>query len=72
MKEISRIIIEEYCQSHDTKKSKQLSRLVEMSYDLYCEGTDEDDIILCNLIDRERNAELKAAIIDLQDFIFPP
>ena len=42
-----------------------------MSYDLYCEGTDEDDVILCYLIDREKNEELKEAIIDLQDFIFP-
>ena len=71
MRELSRMIIEEYCETHNTKKSKQLSRLVEMSYDLYCEGTDEDDVILCDLIDREKNEELKEAIIDLQDFIFP-
>ncbi len=72
MKEISRIIIEEYCRSHKTKKAKNLERLVEMSYDLYCEGTDYDAIILDDLIDRERNDELKKAIEDLRDFIFPP
>ena len=32
MKEISGIIIEEYCQNHKTKKAKQLERLVEMSF----------------------------------------
>lgn len=53
MKEISRIIIEEYCRSHNTKKSKQLSRLVEMSYDFCYDGTEEDDIILYDLIDQE-------------------
>ena len=72
MKEISRIIIVEYCQSHKTKKAKNLERLVEMSYDLYCEGTDYDAIILDDLIDRKRNDELKKAIEDLRDFIFPP
>lgn len=43
-----------------------------MSYDLYCEGTDNDAIILDDLIERERNDELKKAIEDLRDFIFPP
>lgn len=71
MEEISRIRIEEYCWNHKTKKAEQLARLVEMSYDLYCEGTDADAILLDNLIDREKDPKLKEAIIDLRDFIFP-
>ena len=34
MHEYSRILIEEYCFTHKTKKAEILSRLVEMSYDL--------------------------------------
>ena len=42
-----------------------------MSYDLYCEGTDDDAIILENLIEREKDPELRKAIEDLDGFIFP-
>lgn len=71
MEEISRIIIEEYCRNHNSKKSRQLARLVEMSYDLYCEGTDADAIILEELIENEKDEEIKEALIDLDRFIFP-
>ncbi len=71
MEEISRIRIKEYCRSHKTKKAEQLARLVEMSYDLYCEGTDYDAIILECLIEREKDPELRKAIEDLDDFLFP-
>ncbi len=71
MEEISRIIIEEYCRNHNSKKSRQMARLVEMSYDLYCEGTDADAIILEELIENEKDEELKEALIDLDHFIFP-
>ena len=43
----------------------------EMSYDLYSEGTDDDAIFLSDIIEKEKNPELKEAIIDLKDFIFP-
>lgn len=71
MEEISRIITEEYCRNHNSKKSRQMARLVEMSYDLYCEGTDADAIILEELIENEKDEELKEALIDLDHFIFP-
>lgn len=71
MEEISRIIIEEYCRNHNSKKSRQMARLVEMTYDLYCEGTDADAIILEELIENEKDEELKEALIDLDHFIFP-
>ena len=70
MHEYSRILIEEYCFAHKTKKAKILSRLVEMSYDLSAEGTDADAIDLERLIQRERNPELKEALIDLDNFLF--
>lgn len=70
MREYSRILIEEYCFTHKTKKAEILSRLVEMSYDLSAEGTDADAIDLERLIQRERNPELKEALIDLDDFLF--
>lgn len=69
MREYSRILIEEYCFTHKTKKAEILSRLVEMSYDLSAEGTDADAIDLERLIQRERNPELKEALIDLDDFL---
>ena len=69
MHEYSRILIEEYCFTHKTKKAEILSRLVEMSYDLSAEGTYADAIDLDRLIQRERNPELKEALIDLDDFL---
>ena len=69
MHEYSRILIEEYCFTHKTKKAEILSRLVEMSYDLSAEGTYADAIDLERLIQRERNPELKEALIDLDDFL---
>ncbi len=42
-----------------------------MLYDLYGVGTDADAIILDDLINRERDEELREAIIDSRDFIFP-
>ncbi len=70
MHEYSRILIEEYCFTHKTKKAEILSRLVEMSYDLSAEDTDADAIDIESLIQRERNPELKEALIDLDDFLF--
>ena len=70
MHEYSRILIEEYCFTHKTKKAEILSRLVEMSYDLSAEDADADAIDLERLIQRERNPELKEALIDLDDFLF--
>lgn len=70
MREYSRILIEEYCFTHKTKKAEILSRLVEMSYDLSAEGTYADAIDLERLIQHERNPELKEALIDLDDFLF--
>ena len=70
MHEYSRILIEEYCFTHKTEKAEILSRLVEMSYDLSAEDTDADAIDLERLIQRERNPELKEALIDLDDFLF--
>lgn len=70
MHEYSRILIEEYCFTHKTKKAEILSRLVEMSYDLSAVGSDADAINLERLIQRERNPELKEALIDLEDFLF--
>lgn len=71
MEEYSRIIIEEYCRTHRSKKSQRLAELVEMSYDLYAEGTDDDAIFLEETIRKEKNEELKEALIDLDGFIFP-
>ena len=70
MHEYSRILIEEYCFTHKTKKAEILSRLVEMSCDLSAEDTDADAIDLERLIQRDRNPELKEALIDLDDFLF--
>ncbi len=48
-----------------------MAELVEMSYDLYAEGTDDDAIFLEETIRKEKNEELKEALIDLDGFIFP-
>ena len=71
MREYSRILIEEYCVTHPkTKKSSILSELVELSYSLECEPTEEDAIALGSIIAREKNLELKEALEDLDEFLF--
>ncbi len=70
MDELSRILIEEYCMSHNSAKSRRLSRLVEMSYDLSAEGTDDDVIFLERIIRQEKDGELKQALQDLDDYLF--
>lgn len=71
MQEYSRIIIEEYCRTHpQTKKSAILWDLVELSYDLECEPTDEDAKDLERIIAREKNPKLLEALEDLNEFLF--
>ena len=70
MQEYSRILIEDYCMSHDSAKSRRLEKLVKMSYDMYTEGTDSDAAFLEKAINQEKNLELKKALEDLNDFLF--
>ena len=70
MDEYSRIMIEEYCETHDTAKSRRLKKLVEMSYDLTTGGTDSDAYFLEKLIAQEKNPELKAALEELDEYLF--
>lgn len=57
--------------NHNSAKSKHLEKLVEMSYDLYAEATDADAIFLENTINQEKSPELKEALEDLNEFLFP-
>ncbi len=70
MEEISRIIIEEYCWTHNSSKSKRLQKLVEMTYDITAEGTDADAIYPEKTITHEKDPDLKRALEDLDDFLF--
>ena len=70
MEEYSRILIEEYCMDHDSKKSRRLEKLVEMSYDMFAEGTDSDALFLEKCISEEKDLELKEAMEDLEGFLF--
>ena len=70
MQEYSRILIEDYCMSHDSAKSRRLEKLVKMSYDMYAESTDSDAVFLEKAINQEKNLELKKALEDLNDFLF--
>ena len=70
MEELSRIIIEEYYMNHNSAKSRRLQELVDMSYDLWAEGTDEDAVYLERTISREKDPELKRALEDLDEFLF--
>lgn len=70
MDEYSRILIEEYCMNHKSKKSSQLLELLELSYSMETEPTDEDAIFLERRIRVEKNAELKEALEDLDEFLF--
>lgn len=70
MQEYSRILIEDYCMTHDSAKSRRLERLMNISYDMYADGTDDDAIFLEKTIRQERNLELKKMLKDLEDFLF--
>lgn len=70
MEEYSRILIEEYCWNHPkTKKAVFLDEMVHMSYDVWCEPTNEQLIQLSKYIKQEKNEELKDALIDLDHFM---
>jgi hypothetical protein len=69
MEELSRILIEEYCWSHDTAKSRRLHKLVRLSYDITSEGTDADAIFLERAIQCEKDPELRRALEDLDEFL---
>lgn len=71
MSEYSRILIEQYCLTHrTTKKSSFLWNLLELSYSLEREPEDWEALKLEQYISREKNPELKAALEDLDDFLF--
>ena len=71
MEEYSRIVIEEYCRNHPrTKKSVFLWDLLELSYTMECEPEDWEGIQLERYISREKNSELRAALEDLNEFLF--
>lgn len=59
MNEYSRILIEEYCNMHNTAKSRRLQKLVDMSYDFSSVGTDSDALFLEKAIEKETDPELK-------------
>lgn len=62
MNEYSRIVIENYRMTHNSAKSRRLKALVELSYDLAAEGTDNDAIYLERAISREKDPELRKAL----------
>ena len=70
MNEYSRIVIENYCMTHNSAKSRRLQALVELSYDIAAEGTDNDAIYLERAISREKDPELRKALEDLDVFLF--
>ena len=70
MDEYSRIIIEHYCVTHKSAKSRRIAKLVEMSYDLSSVGTDADALFLEKAIDAEKDEELKEALQDLDQYLF--
>ena len=47
-----------------------MKALVELSYDLAAEGTDNDAIYLERAISREKDPELRKALEVLDDFLF--
>ena len=70
MEEYSRILIEEYCSTHNSAKARRLQGLVDLSYDIGAEASDSDAVFLEKAIGQERSPELRAALKDLDDFLF--
>ena len=57
--------------NHNSVKSRRLAKLVKMSYDLQAEVTDDDVIFLEKTKENEKQPELKEALEDLEEFLFP-
>lgn len=70
MDEYSRIVIKQYCMTHRSRRRDYIWDLLELSYSMETEPTDEDAIFLEKAIRNERNTELKEALQDLDDFLF--
>ena len=70
MDEYSRIIMEQYCFTHRSKRRDYIWDLLELSYSMETEPTDEDAIFLEKAIRTEKNPELKEALEDLDGFLF--
>lgn len=69
MGEYARIIIEDYCRTHNSAKSKRINKLVEMSYDMGAMISEGDAAFLEKVIDKEKNLELKEALQELDKFL---
>ena len=69
MDEYSRILIEQYCMSHNSAKSRRLMKLLEKSYDMSAEMTDSEAIFLEKAIDSEKDEDLRDALQELDDFL---
>ena len=70
MDEYSRIIIEQYCVTHKSAKSRRIAKLLEVSYDPSSVGTDADALFLEKALDAEKDEELKEALQDLDQYLF--
>lgn len=70
MYEYSRIIIEQYCMTHRSKRRDYIWDLLELSYSMETEPTDADAVFLEKAIRNEKNPELKEALEDLDEFLF--
>ena len=68
MEEYNRMLIEEYCQSHNDAASRRLAKLVRKSYDLSSTISDADALFLATLIDNTEDARLAEALRDLDDY----
>lgn len=67
MPEYSRILIEQYCAANG---KRNLARLVKLSYDPGADVTDADALYLEEMIDQTEDEELRAALQDLDDYLF--
>ncbi|MCD7833065.1 MAG: hypothetical protein LUH00_03595 [Lachnospiraceae bacterium] len=70
MEEYSRIVIEEYCMTHRSKRRDYIWYLLGLSYSLEALPTDEDALFLEKAIKNEKTSELKEALQDLDDYLF--
>lgn len=70
MEEYSRFLIERYCATHNSAKSRRLARLVKKSYNISAQYTDSDGIFIEECIEEESDSALREALEDLDNFMF--
>lgn len=70
MQENLRILLKEYCETHNNRRNREIRRIINLSYILSVKPFESDAQLLQNAIEQEKDPQIKAALMDLNEFMF--